>query len=381
MTKRLYYEDAFLFTFEATVVACAPQGRGYAVRLDRTAFFPEGGGQGGDRGTLDGACVLDTQEKDGEVIHCTEAPLPVGKTVRGEVDFALRFRRMQCHSGEHLFSGIAHKLYGVENVGFHLGEHEMTVDTSLPLSPEQLQEIEARANEAVAKDLPVRAFFPTKEEASALVYRSKIEIGEDLRLVEIDGYDLCACCAPHVRTTGQIGLVKVLGAEAHKGGSRIRLLCGGAAVADYGARVRTDAEISAMLSAPQDKLTDAVARLCGENDSLRAALTDADRHLADVLFASAAKCGEDLLFFDDKLGKAGVKRLSDRALSACRICGIFVGSDGGYQYTILSNKFDLTAIADKLTKELGARGGRTPSMLCGKCTASRAQIERAFSLF
>ncbi|MBQ7661732.1 MAG: alanyl-tRNA editing protein [Clostridia bacterium] len=379
MTERLYYQDAFLASFDAVVVACDKARRGYTIELDRTAFFPEGGGQGGDRGTLDGVPVLDTKEEEGRILHYTEAALPVGKTVHGAVDFALRFRRMQCHSGEHLFSGLAHDLYGAENVGFHLGEHEMTVDTSRPLSPTELADIEARANAAVAKDLPIRVFFPTEEEAAALPYRSKIEITKDLRLVEIPGYDLCACCAPHVRTTGQIGLVKVLDTEAHKGGMRIHLLCGGAAVDDYGARYRTDAALSALLSAPQDKLCDAVRRLLTENEALRAAATDADRHLAEVLFAGALRQGQNLLFFDEKLGKAGIKRLSDLALPACRICGIFVGRDGGYQYTVLSEKVDLAAIADDMNALLCGRGGKNRTMLCGKCTATRAQIEQYFS--
>ena len=222
MTERLYDADSHLFSFRAVVTGCEETVGGWLVTLDRTAFFPEGGGQRADTGTLGGARVLDVQERGDGIFHLVSAPLPVGEPVEGRLDAGQRLRRMQNHSGEHIVSGLAHRLFGLENVGFHMGERDMTVDLSGELTAAELEELETRANEAVRANLPVRAWFPGPEELAVLDYRSKKELTGEVRLVEIKGVDLCACCAPHVSRTGEVGLIKLLSAERHRGGNCAR---------------------------------------------------------------------------------------------------------------------------------------------------------------
>ena len=220
-TKKLYYEDSHRKEFKATVLSCeerlTAKGKkdGYAVVLDQTAFFPEGGGQFGDRGLIDDVEVYDTHEKGGIILHYTKMPVEVGTTVTGKLDFAERFSRMQEHSGEHIVSGIVHRLHGYDNVGFHLGSENTTLDFNGELSEEQLLEVERLANEAVFADLPVQISYPSREELKILDYRSKIEIEGQVRLVEIPGVDICACCAPHVAHTGEIGMIKFIACDRH----------------------------------------------------------------------------------------------------------------------------------------------------------------------
>ncbi|MBO4284392.1 MAG: alanyl-tRNA editing protein, partial [Clostridia bacterium] len=248
MTEKLYETDGSLFTFSATVLSCERAGDGYAVKLDRTAFFPGGGGQECDVGSLGGIPVSGASTSDGEVIHRTAAPLPVGSVVEGVVDAFVRFPRMQCHTAEHIVSGLIHARYGYDNVGFHLGCDEVTMDFNGELTREQLDEIEDLANRVVYSDVPVTVSFPSPEELPRLSYRSKLDLTENVRLVTVEGVDVCACCAPHVEKTGEIGLVRLLGFIRYKGGVRIRLVAGERALADYRARCRASQEISEMLS-------------------------------------------------------------------------------------------------------------------------------------
>ena len=220
-TRKLYYESAYTRQFAARVLSCEKADGGWAVSLDATAFFPEEGGQSADTGTLGGTMVLDVRERDGVVTHLTDAPLPVGETVEGELDWAARFRKMQDHSGEHIVSGLVHARFGYDNVGFHLGTDGMTVDFSGELTRLQLDEIEDAANAVVWADKPVAACFPSAEELKTLDYRSKLDLTENVRLVTIPGVDVCACCAPHVSSTGQIGVIKLLDFMRHRGGTRI----------------------------------------------------------------------------------------------------------------------------------------------------------------
>ena len=203
MTLKLYDNDSFLFSFSARVLSCESAGERWRAVLDRTAFFPEGGGQPADPGTLGGVPVLDVQEEPDGIAHYLPSPLPEGETVQGELDRAVRLRRMQNHTGEHILCGLAHRHYGYENVGFHLGEDAVTMDLSGELTPEQLRALEREANEVVWEDVPVTARYPDPAELPHLTYRSKLELTENVRLVTIEGYDVCACCAPHVQHTGQ----------------------------------------------------------------------------------------------------------------------------------------------------------------------------------
>ena len=225
-TAKLYYADGYVREFDACVVSCRPEGERYRVVLDRTAFFPEGGGQYGDVGCLDGVQVTDTKEKGGIIFHETDTALEEGKCVHGILDWEVRFDRMQQHSGEHIVSGIVHRRFGYENVGFHLGDDYCTMDFNGPITKEELKEIEWEANRAVFENLDVLVTYPSKDELAQMEYRSKIEIDGQVRIVTIPGYDVCACCAPHVKKTGEIGLIKLVNRMNYKGGERITMLCG-----------------------------------------------------------------------------------------------------------------------------------------------------------
>ena len=231
MTIRLYDKDVDMLDFSAVVKTCAQRENGYVVTLDQTAFFPEGGGQGADHGTLGGAQVLDAHDVHGEVEHLVSAPLAIGSEVRGHVDAARRLDMMQQHSGEHMFSGLVHGLFGYDNVGFHIGTEAVTMDFNGPLTEEDVRRVELLANQAVWRDQPVEAFVPGREALANIEYRSKKEIDGDVRIVRIEGVDTCACCGTHVHTTGAVGQIKVVGVQKYKSGVRVSILCGRRALA------------------------------------------------------------------------------------------------------------------------------------------------------
>lgn len=260
--EKLYYEDSELREFEAEVRSCVPAADGrFLVTLSRTAFYPEGGGQPYDTGMLGNARVLEVHEKGEEILHTTDAPLTPGTTARGSIDWDRRFRHMQNHSGEHILSGLIHRRFGYDNVGFHMGSDAVTVDFNGVITAEQLLEVEAEANRLVFEDVPVLDTYPTPEELKALDYRSKKELTGKVRIVTIPGGDVCACCGTHVKTAGAIGIIKTTGMINYKGGVRITMLCGKDALEDYEKRICQVADISHLLSAKAEAVTDAVARL------------------------------------------------------------------------------------------------------------------------
>ena len=376
MTEKLYYIDSFINEFEATVLECKENNGVYLIRLDRTAFFPEGGGQFGDSGFIGDTEILDTHEKDGEIWHYAKSPLCTNEKYKCKLDFEKRFRRMQCHSGEHIVSGLLHSLYGAENVGFHLGDSDVTIDTNIPLSDEQLREVERLANEAVAKDFEVKAFFPTKEEADATVYRAKLDITENLRLVEYPGYDVCACCAPHVKKSGQIGVIKLLDSAHYKGGMRIHLLCGMMALDDYHSRYTAVQKISVLLSAKQSEVGEAVERLKNENEANLMTISALKKELAKSLAESALPTDKNLVFFTALLDGAAARELVNAALPKCGgICAVFSGNDGAYNFCMASKNVDLKAISREIGEALGGKCGGSREMISGRATASRSEIE------
>ena len=261
MTEKLYYEDSHLKKFTAVVQECLKAGDRYQVVLDRTAFFPEGGGQYADTGMLEEVHVLDVQEKDGIIYHLTDRALFPGAGVTGRIDWEERFMKMQQHTGEHIVSGLVHARFGYRNVGFHLGTTDCTMDFNGEITKEELLEIEKEANQAVIQNLDVMVSYPSAEELKSLEYRSKIEIEGQVRIVTIPGYDVCACCAPHVNKTGEIGQIKLTNVQRYKGGVRVTMLCGFRALADYNRKLHAVRQISAALCAKEDETTEAVGHL------------------------------------------------------------------------------------------------------------------------
>ena len=288
MTRKLYDLDSHRRDFSATVLRCDPDGAHYAVVLDQTVFFPEGGGQPADTGVLGGARVLDVQLLPDAIVHYTDAPLAPGAQVRGQIDWPQRFRRMQGHSGEHIISGLIHKEYGFDNVGFHLGEDAITMDYSGELTWTQLMHIEQLANEAVYRNVPIRTEYPAPEQLAHMEYRSKLDLKEDVRIVTVEGYDVCACCAPHVSHTGEIGVIKFTSLMRHRGGVRVTILCGSDAEADYREKSAQVAALSVQLSVRQADVVPAVQRLLDEIAQHKAA---AGSHRQRHVVHAAARCG------------------------------------------------------------------------------------------
>lgn len=376
MTEKLYYIDSFIKDFEATVLECTEKDGKFLIRLDRTAFFPEGGGQFGDSGFIGKVEVFDTKERDGEIWHYSKVPLNVGEKYECKLDFDKRFCRMQCHSGEHIVSGLLHSLYGAENVGFHLGDGDVTIDTSIPLSEEQLRNVERLANEAVAKDFEVKCFFPSSDEVKNIEYRAKLDITENLRLVEYPDYDICACCAPHVKKSGQIGVIKLLDFAHYKSGMRIHLLCGMMALSDYHDRYSAVQKISVLLSAKQTEVAEAVERLKKENEANLVAIGALKKELAKVIAEAASPTDKNLVFFVPLLDGASARELVNAALPKCGgICAVFSGSEGAYNFCMASKTVDLKAISREIGEALGGRCGGSAEMISGRASASRSEIE------
>lgn len=380
MTEKLYYEDSHLFDFFATVLSCTECEEGYAVVIDRTAFFPEGGGQSADTGTIATALVRDVQEKDGQIIHYTDSPLEPKQLCRCRVDAEQRLRRMQNHSGEHIVSGLVHNSYGYNNVGFHMGENCMTIDFSGELTWEQLEQIETAANKTVCANLPVKTWFPEPAELEKMNYRSKLELTHDVRIVEIGDIDRCACCAPHVSFTGEIGIIKILSAQRHRAGTRVELVCGMDALDDYRVMQTNVTDISMLLSAKRKQTSEAVKHLLEDRDALRYALVKAENELVEAKVAAMGYTEGNICLFDTSENEAARRELVNRLVDKCSgAAAVFSGSDSeGYKYIIGSRNIDLRAKAKEINGAIEGRGGGKPEMIMGSASAARKEIEDYF---
>lgn len=379
MTEKLYYKDAYLDEFSATVLACDAVDGGYRIVLDKTAFFPEEGGQYSDTGYIENVRVEDVREKDGIIYHITREPVAVGATLECGIDFADRYEKMQCHTAEHIISGLIHKHFGFDNVGFHLGDDYVTMDISGVLSRTELDMIEDMANDAVFENVAVAAIFPTAQELPSLEYRAKLDITENVRIVNIEGYDSCACCAPHVARSGECGLIKILDFQKLRGGIRMFITAGRRALAYFRAMFTAAGEISQLLSVPKEEIADGVSKLA---EALAKERADFKTYRLSSSKARAAAIeptsGNLVLHFADLEGEE-LRVLASEAMSA--VDGILVvlgGSDGVYKYVIASNSTDLRAASRDINAALGGRGGGSPTMIQGSFTADIDAIKSYF---
>ena len=377
MTEKLYYADPGRFSFDARVLECR-EGKGrWEIVLDRSAFFPEGGGQGGDAGTLGGVRVTDTHEREGTVVHWCDGPLSVGAVVKGCVDAALRFARMQVHSGEHIVSGTAHREWGCENVGFHMTENGAVIDFDRELDEEQLERLEFLANEAVWRDLPIRTLFPSPEELSGLSFRQKKELSGEIRLVEIPGVDLCACCAPHVKSTGCVGQIRFTSAMRHRGGVRLTMTAGRAALSDARMLHANAEAVSRLFSAPREETAAAAERFAAQKNELEQRCAVLEKKYTSLRAASFPGGERDLLCFEDSsASSAALRDLAEALSEKCPgIAGAFAGEGSQWRYVLASKTADLRAYGKSFNASLRGRGGGSPSMIQGSVNASRKEIE------
>ena len=378
--NKLFENDSYLTRFTARVLSCAQGKKGYDVTLDQTAFFPEGGGQPYDTGTLGGVQVLEVHDRGGQIVHTCAAPLEVGSQVEGIVDWERRLDHMQQHSGEHIVSGLAHAKYGCDNVGFHMGSDVVTIDLNVELDQQQLEELELDANRYLWQDRPVQLLYPTADELERMDYRSKKAIQGQVRIVTFPGADTCACCGTHVRSAGQVGLIKLLSVQRFRDGVRIELVCGGRALRYVNAMVAQNRHISNLLSTKAAETGRGVERLLEENHQLKARLTAMEDARFRALAEQYTGAG-DVLLFEEGLTPDGLRRLCDAVLNVCGgRCACFSGDDaGGYAYAVGQRGGDLRAFSKDMNQALGGRGGGKPDFVQGRVSAGREQIEEYFN--
>ena len=378
-TKKLYYEDVYQKEFTATVQECRELKDGYGIILDQTAFYPEGGGQPCDLGTINDISVTDVQEEGEVIVHHTEKAIEVGQEIKGKIDWERRFDLMQQHSGEHIVSGLVHEAYGYDNVGFHMSSDVITVDLSGVLTEEQLAEIEAETNRKIWENSEVEITYPSREELDKLDYRSKKELTGQVRLVRFPGSDLCACCGTHVTHTGEIGAVKILTVENFHEGIRLTMICG-KRVMDYLNMVNDqNRQVSVKLSAKIGETAAAVARLQDENFRLKGQVN----HMFDALCTAEAQKWEDagsVLLFQEGLEADQVRRMADAIMQkCCGCCAVFSSNgDGSYKYAIGEQNGDLRQFTKEMNAALNGRGGGKPFFVQGSVKASEDEIRQFF---
>lgn len=378
-TEKLYYKDTYQKEFTAAVLDCREHKKGYQILLSATAFFPEGGGQPYDTGTLGGAKVLEVHEKNDEIWHYTDKPLAVGSQVNGKIDWERRFDFMQQHSGEHIVSGLIHAKYGCDNVGFHLGSDVVTIDFNCEIDESDLPELEAKANEVIWQNQKTHIFYPTPDELKALTYRSKKELTGSVQIVEFPGADICACCGTHVARSGEIGMVKLLSAEKFRSGVRMEMISG-RRVLDYLNMVREqNQKTSVLLSAKPDKTADAVQRLFDENHRLKGRVLTMEEKLFAQEAGRLAGAG-NVLLFEKGLEADSVRKLAVAVMESCGgRCAVFSDNgDGTFKYALGEKDGDLRVFIKEMNQALNGRGGGKPFFAQGSVQAQEEEIREFF---
>ena len=377
--KKLFYEDCHLTRFSAKVTGCEKCEKGYLVTLDATAFYPEGGGQACDIGTLGGVNVLDVREKDGQILHLCDGALTVGETVDGQIDWGRRFDLMQQHTGEHILSGLINARFGYHNTGFHVGADVMEVDFDGPISPEALAELEQTANEAVWKNSPVKCWIPDPEELETVTYRTKRALPWPVRIVQVGDVDSCACCGIHVAYTGEVGLIKILSCTSLRGGVRLEMVCGGRAYRYMTAVFDQNRIVSQTFSSKILETGDAAQKM-------QEALAKEKFHVAQLqkqVFTSIAAgyAGkENVLHFAPDLAPNQVRELADSiSRTVSGYAAVFSESGGGFSYCLATQSGDLRELGKTMTADLNGRGGGKPNFQQGNVTATQTDIESFFS--
>ena len=379
MTRKLYYEDCHLSRFQATVIGCETCAKGYEILLDATAFYPEGGGQACDLGYLNGIRVLDVQERGETVVHLCDAPLETGDIVEGVIDYDRRFDLMQQHTGEHIVSGIIHRRYGFHNVGFHMGSEMIEIDFDGMVPAKDLPGIEEEANSALWQNLQVECWYPAEEELPHVQYRSKRALPWPVRIVQVPGFDSCACCGTHVARTGEVGLVKLFSVVPLRGGCRIEMSCGRRALMLLNRAFDQNRQVSQAFSAIWSETGDAARRM---NEALAGEKYRAAQ-LQKRIFAAIAQGYENsgnVLHFEPALESAEIRMLADAIGQVCSgRAAVFSGTEeAGYAFAMVDHNADLRTFGKEMTAALHGRGGGKPNFQQGRVSATRQEIENFF---
>ena len=380
MTRKLYYEDCHLRRFEAQVLSCKAVEKGYEIVLDATAFYPEGGGQACDLGTLGGVRVIDVQERDEEVVHLCEEAHETGVTVEGIIDYERRFDLMQQHTGEHIVSGIIHRRYGYHNVGFHMGSEMIEIDFDGVIPAEDLRAIEQEANGALWQNLPVTCWYPGEEELPHVFYRTKRQLPWPVRIVQVPGFDSCACCGVHVAQTGEVGLIKLFTVTGLRGGSRIEMSCGARALALLNQAFDQNRMVSQAFSAKWPETGEAAKKINEALAGEKYRATQLQKRIFETIAAGYADFG-NVVHFEPELESAQVRMLADAIAENCGGRAIvFSGAEEtGYAYAMVTHEGgDLRQLGKEMTASLNGRGGGKANFQQGRVNATRQEIEQFF---
>ena len=414
-TIKLYDTTPYETSFTANVMSCEEmddkaQYKVYKVILDQTLFFPEEGGQSPDKGTINGIEVIDVQINNDIVEHylaipvhavelqsdielsqydnnsqCSLAletpPFNPNTSINGTIDWNHRFSNMQQHSAEHIFSGTVHRDYHLNNVGFHLSDNIVTMDFDGVLTTEQIEAVEWKVNCAIAKNVEIDARYPSKEELAGLTYRSKMEIDGPVRIVTIPGYDVCACCAPHVRRTGEIGMLKVMTVQNYKGGVRISILCGFRALQAFREKNKVVSQLTHFLSTNQETIFERVSQMKEQNQELKLQIGILKQEAMLGKIENISDEQENVILIENELDTAIVRNVVNALVEKhVGVCGVFVGNDAeGYRFILGSKRMDCKEVAAQLREAFGAKCGGSQVMIQGSLTASAENILPFFS--
>lgn len=380
MTKKIYDYKSNEFEFEAIVEKCEKNDKGnFEIVLDKTAFFPGGGGQEADTGEINSNKLIDIYEKNNEIYHVLSCGFSVGEKVKGKLNGEKRLKNMQSHSAEHIVSGIIHNLYGYENVGFHMGSDCVTMDVDGRLHDEDLKKIEMLSNEAIWKNIAFKVYYPNPQELSKIEYRSKLDLKENVRIVEIEGYDKCACCAPHVEYSGQIGVIKLLDLAYINNKTRIRMLGGHYAVKDYFEKSQCVHKISVLLSANKNDVYKSVEKLYNDFENKKYEYVGLKRQLFDIKYKNIVNDKNIIVFEENCDMNELIYILNLLKENNSGICGVFCGDDiKGYNYAVGSNTVDINDVKEEFLKSLNAKGGGTSQLIQGFCKTYKKNIDNFF---
>lgn len=373
-TEKLYYRDSHILSFDARVMHCRETEKGYEVTLDATAFFPEGGGQASDTGTLGDIHVLSSREEGDCIIHLCDGPLEEGSAVHGCVDAQPRMIRMQQHSGEHIVSGIIHRRFGFHNVGFHMNLERIVIDFDGTVPQEAIAEIELEANRAVWRNIPLHIWTPSPSELETVPYRTKRALPWPVRIVEVPGYDICACCGTHVASTGEIGLIKIFSAIAFRGGTRMELACGQAALRELNLFFSQNRQVSQLLSVPQSQTAAGAQAVLEQLDKAKYSLVKLRREQAKTIAEGFRGCG-DALYFTEELDGNGLRELTEAIVAVCGgMACVFSKAADGYNYCLATREGSVQLLCKSMNAALSGRGGGKPGFCQGTVKAGEEAI-------
>ncbi len=362
-TIKLYYENPYNKEFEATIVDIKEHDDQVEIVLDRTLFYPLGGGQPADKGCIMGHEVLDVKNKDGVISHYLKSfeNYKIGDKVDGKIDWKTRYEHMQCHTAEHLVTGVARELYGCDNVGFNISDNYMTIDLNVDLTLKQVEELEILVNERILTNAKVDISYPEPEVLKNLEYRSKIELLDNVRIVNVENIDVCACCGLHCYNTLEIGIIKFISWKRHRGGVRLICLAGTRALRDYIQKHNYILELTECLSAKEDEIVERVNKLSKEVKEVKFKEKEAKTELLKF----KVKEFNSAVFYEDGLDFYDMKTVVNLLQEKVKVAVILSKGDDGVKYLFGSKTEDVRNFNKEICEKFSGKGGGQSSLVQG----------------